>query len=105
MRADAVSWYAAPQPFAGDPPGEDAVLLIGGFQGYANFGDVLQVKGVARWHSETTGLRAVPALSLTAVTDAGFDEVILYFNVGLKPHAQVKDEMARFMEQVAPQFR
>ena len=36
---------------------------------------------------------------------AGFDEVILYFNVGLKPHAQVKDEMARFMEQVAPAFR
>ena len=34
----------------------------------------------------------------------GFDEVILYFNVGLKPHAQVKDEMARFMEQVAPAF-
>ncbi len=34
----------------------------------------------------------------------GFDEVILYFNVGLKPHAQVKDEMARFMEEVAPAF-
>jgi hypothetical protein len=30
--------------------------------------------------------------------------VILYFNVGLKPHAQVKDEMARFMAEVAPQF-
>jgi len=30
--------------------------------------------------------------------------VILYFNVGLKPHGQVKDEMARFMEQVAPSF-
>ena len=35
---------------------------------------------------------------------AGFDEVILYFNVGLKPHAQVKDEMARFMAEVAPNF-
>ena len=42
---------------------------------------------------------------LAKVADAGFDEVILYFNVGLKPHGQVKDEMARFMEQVAPQFR
>jgi alkanesulfonate monooxygenase SsuD/methylene tetrahydromethanopterin reductase-like flavin-dependent oxidoreductase (luciferase family) len=42
---------------------------------------------------------------LKKVEAAGFDEVILYFNVGLKPHAQVKDEMARFMEQVAPQFR
>jgi alkanesulfonate monooxygenase SsuD/methylene tetrahydromethanopterin reductase-like flavin-dependent oxidoreductase (luciferase family) len=35
---------------------------------------------------------------------AGFDEVILYFNLGLKPHAQVKDEMARFMAEVAPAF-
>ena len=34
----------------------------------------------------------------------GFDEIILYFNVGLKPHSQVKDEMARFMEEVAPAF-
>lgn len=38
------------------------------------------------------------------VADAGFDEAILYFNLGLKPHAQVKDEMQRFMEQVAPCF-
>jgi alkanesulfonate monooxygenase SsuD/methylene tetrahydromethanopterin reductase-like flavin-dependent oxidoreductase (luciferase family) len=35
----------------------------------------------------------------------GFDEVILYFNVGLKPHARVKEEMARFIEEVAPAFR
>ena len=35
---------------------------------------------------------------------AGFSEVILYFNVGIKPHAQVKDEMARFMAEVAPNF-
>lgn len=35
---------------------------------------------------------------------AGFDEVILYFNLGLKPHRQVKEEMARFMEEVAPHF-
>ena len=41
---------------------------------------------------------------LGKVQAAGFDEVILYFNVGLKPHAQVKDEMARFMQQVAPSF-
>ena len=38
------------------------------------------------------------------VEKAGFDEVILYFNLGLKPHAQVKDEMSRFMEDVAPAF-
>ncbi|HSU04508.1 MAG TPA: LLM class flavin-dependent oxidoreductase [Acetobacteraceae bacterium] len=41
---------------------------------------------------------------LKRVEAAGFDEVILYFNVGLKPHAEVKDEMARFMQQVAPSF-
>jgi hypothetical protein len=41
---------------------------------------------------------------LKKVESAGFDEVILYFNVGLKPHNQVKDEMARFMAEVAPAF-
>lgn len=41
---------------------------------------------------------------LKKVEAAGFDEVILYFNVGLKPHAQMKDEMARFMAEVAPAF-
>jgi alkanesulfonate monooxygenase SsuD/methylene tetrahydromethanopterin reductase-like flavin-dependent oxidoreductase (luciferase family) len=40
----------------------------------------------------------------TKVEAAGFDEVILYFNLGLKPHARVKDEMSRFMEEVAPYF-
>ena len=34
----------------------------------------------------------------------GFLEVILYFNVGLKPHAMVKEEMDRFMREVAPNF-
>jgi len=40
----------------------------------------------------------------TKVEAAGFDEAILYFNLGLKPHTQVKDEMQRFMEEVAPVF-
>lgn len=40
----------------------------------------------------------------TKVETAGFDEVILYINLGLKPHTQVKDEMARFMAEVAPAF-
>jgi alkanesulfonate monooxygenase SsuD/methylene tetrahydromethanopterin reductase-like flavin-dependent oxidoreductase (luciferase family) len=44
------------------------------------------------------------AATLQRVEAAGFDEVILYFNVGLKPHTQVKHEMARFMEEVAPIF-
>jgi len=42
--------------------------------------------------------------TLTKVEAAGFSEVILYFNVGLKPHGQVKDEMARFMAEVVPAF-
>jgi alkanesulfonate monooxygenase SsuD/methylene tetrahydromethanopterin reductase-like flavin-dependent oxidoreductase (luciferase family) len=42
--------------------------------------------------------------TLKKVEAAGFDEVILYFNVGLKPHSQVKEEMARFMREVAPAF-
>ena len=42
---------------------------------------------------------------LKKVESLGFEEVILYFNVGLKPHAQVKEEMARFMEEVAPAFQ
>jgi hypothetical protein len=29
---------------------------------------------------------------------------LLYFNVGLKPHAQVKDDMARFVAEVVPAF-
>jgi alkanesulfonate monooxygenase SsuD/methylene tetrahydromethanopterin reductase-like flavin-dependent oxidoreductase (luciferase family) len=43
--------------------------------------------------------------TLKKVESLGFAEVILYFNVGLKPHTQVKEEMARFMEEVAPSFR
>jgi alkanesulfonate monooxygenase SsuD/methylene tetrahydromethanopterin reductase-like flavin-dependent oxidoreductase (luciferase family) len=42
--------------------------------------------------------------TLKKVEAAGFDEVILYFNVGLKPHVQVKEEMDRFMREVAPAF-
>lgn len=41
---------------------------------------------------------------LKKVEAAGFDEVILYFNVGLKPHRQVLDEMSRFAEDVRPAF-
>jgi alkanesulfonate monooxygenase SsuD/methylene tetrahydromethanopterin reductase-like flavin-dependent oxidoreductase (luciferase family) len=42
--------------------------------------------------------------TLKKVEGAGFDEVILYFNVGLKPHTQVKEEMDRFMREVAAAF-
>lgn len=42
---------------------------------------------------------------LKKVEAAGFSEVILYFNVGMKPHNQVKEEMDRFMREVAPNFQ
>jgi len=42
--------------------------------------------------------------SLKRVEAAGIDEVILYFNVGNKPHALVKEQMHRFMEEIAPHF-
>jgi alkanesulfonate monooxygenase SsuD/methylene tetrahydromethanopterin reductase-like flavin-dependent oxidoreductase (luciferase family) len=41
---------------------------------------------------------------LKKVEAAGIAEVILYVNLGLKPHSQVKDEMSRFMAEVAPAF-
>jgi hypothetical protein len=42
--------------------------------------------------------------ALKKVEVARLSEVILYFNIGLKPHSQVKNEMARFMAVVAPAF-
>ena len=50
------------------------------------------------------GVAAQIAEVLKKVEAVGFDEVILYFNVGLKPHSQVKDEMARFMAEMGPAF-
>ena len=55
-------------------------------------------------NSVLIGSSARIAEILRNVRDAGIDEVILYFNVGLKPHGQVMDEMARFMAEVAPDF-
>jgi alkanesulfonate monooxygenase SsuD/methylene tetrahydromethanopterin reductase-like flavin-dependent oxidoreductase (luciferase family) len=43
--------------------------------------------------------------TLKKVEAAGIEEVILYFNVGCKPHNLVKEQMHRFMEQVAPHFK
>jgi alkanesulfonate monooxygenase SsuD/methylene tetrahydromethanopterin reductase-like flavin-dependent oxidoreductase (luciferase family) len=55
-------------------------------------------------NSVLIGTPAAIVETLKKVAAAGFTEVILYFNVGLKPHNQVKDEMARFMAEVAPEF-
>lgn len=43
--------------------------------------------------------------TLKRVEASGVEEVILYFNVGCKPHNLVKEQMHRFMEQVAPHFQ
>ena len=42
--------------------------------------------------------------TLKKVEAAGIAEVILYFNVGAKPHAMVLEQMDRFMKHVAPAF-
>ena len=41
---------------------------------------------------------------LREVEASGIGEVILYFNYGMKPHEIVKDQMRRFMRDVAPAF-
>ena len=41
---------------------------------------------------------------LKKVEGYGIDEVILYFNLGAKPDAMVREQMQRFMEEVAPAF-
>jgi len=50
------------------------------------------------------GSPAKIADDLKAVEAAGIDEVILYFNYGLKPDGMVRDQMARFMAEIAPAF-
>jgi len=42
--------------------------------------------------------------SLKKVEAAGMEEVILYFNVGGKPHSMVIDQMNQFMSEIAPHF-
>ena len=42
--------------------------------------------------------------TLKQVEQAGIAEVILYFNYGRKPHALVKEQMQRFMSEVAIHF-
>jgi len=41
---------------------------------------------------------------LKSVEASGISEVILYFNYGLKPHSMVKEQMQRFMTDIAPAF-
>lgn len=41
---------------------------------------------------------------LKRVEAAGISEVILYFNYGMKPDSMVRDQMERFMTEIAPAF-
>ena len=55
-------------------------------------------------NSVLIGNAAAITEQLKEVEEAGIDECILYFNVGKKPHSLVKDQMYKFMEEVAPNF-
>jgi alkanesulfonate monooxygenase SsuD/methylene tetrahydromethanopterin reductase-like flavin-dependent oxidoreductase (luciferase family) len=73
---------------------------------YHDFKDKMRNAGPEKLDSRAVLLGKAPQIidTLKTMEGLGFDEIILYFNVGLKPHGQVKDEMARFMEEVAPAF-
>ena len=87
--------------FPGDPQDGAAELSLFHRHGRAAAG-----REARRFDRELGAARLAARITetLKKVEAAGFDEVILYFNVGLKPHAQVKEEMARFMAEVAPAF-
>ena len=55
-------------------------------------------------NSVLIGNSAAITEQLKEVEAAGIDECILYFNVGRKPHQMVKEQMHKFMEEVAPNF-
>lgn len=55
-------------------------------------------------HTMLLGNSEQITLTLKEMAELGFDEIILYFGVGLKPHNQVREEMERFIEEVAPAF-
>jgi len=51
-----------------------AVLLLGGYTGYPNFGDILQLKGAIAWHREKTDLQPVLVCDAASIPDPGFQE-------------------------------
>jgi alkanesulfonate monooxygenase SsuD/methylene tetrahydromethanopterin reductase-like flavin-dependent oxidoreductase (luciferase family) len=76
---------------------------------YCYFGEIVDRLHKARpedlsENSVLLGSAAQVTDTLKKVEASGFDEVILYVNVGLKPYSQVKHEMARFMAEVGPAF-
>jgi hypothetical protein len=71
---DRLAWYVDETCWENRPAGDRTVLLVGGYQGFANFGDVLQLKGVVRWHRRVTRLEPIVVLSTTPVTDRGLHD-------------------------------
>ena len=76
---------------------------------YAYFIRIVEILGDMRPENLTSksilvGPPAKIVDDLKAIEASGISEVILYFNYGLKPHAMVKDQMQRFMAEVAPAF-
>ena len=69
-----LAWYVDEEACRDRPSGDRAVLLLGGYQGFANFGDVLQLKGVVRWHRRVSGLEPIVVLSTTSIADRGFHD-------------------------------
>jgi hypothetical protein len=48
------------------------VLLLGGYLGYPNFGDILQLAGTISWHRANTGLEPIVVCDATAIPDGDF---------------------------------
>ena len=69
-----LAWYVDEEAWPDRPSGDRAVLLVGGYQGFANFGDVLQLKGVVRWHRRVSGLEPIVVLSTASIADRGFHD-------------------------------
>jgi len=55
-------------------------------------------------HSILLGTPARIIERLKEIEDTGIEEVILYFNYGRKPDSMVRDQMDRFMADIAPAF-
>lgn len=55
---------------------EPVVLLYGGFEGFENYGDVLQLTSTIAFHRQTTGLRLVLVIALASCVSADVPEQV-----------------------------
>ena len=56
--------------------GHKAVVLVGSYIGYSNFGDIIQLKGAIEYHRQRTGLKPILLCDLQAVTDKDFPQML-----------------------------